>query len=160
SAATTHKAQRSQCRWRRSQNVTARCLMTIDSMPDVLTWRTRSAVLDIVYRSFVEALSDQLGDVLRCLLRANAGFAEPLISEFQRASNLALMRVLMAPETSYRLIARGEHDLIATGRFLMNAFKAEVAREGGDIPFEEETWTAVGDICFQKGKMVKRFPII
>jgi hypothetical protein len=70
------------------------------------------------------------------------------------------MRVLVAPETSYRLLARGQHDLIATGEFLMSAFKAEVARDGGDIPFQEETWTAVGDMCFDQRKAVKRFPVI
>jgi hypothetical protein len=105
-----------------------------------------------VYRSYVELLSDELGALLHRLSSGAApDLADRLGALLHEASDEAFMRVLTAPETSFRLLWHGDVSDIARAEFLLRALEVEAAREGHSISFQKDRWTALGDMGFAPG---------
>lgn len=121
----------------------------ISEMPSVLTWIEPEPVLKRVYKSYVDLVSDRLGYLLQSIENESPADYEAVSGALGQASDQSFMRVLMAPETTYRLIWRRE-PLVERARFLASALWAEAARDGKvDTPVcERETWTALGDVGF------------
>jgi hypothetical protein len=123
--------------------------MLIEAMPDVLTWKAPADDLVRVFGSYVDLLADSLARLLRRLQRAHPDAAQVLWERFAEASEVAFLRVLTAPETSFRLLWDGDESDLARAEFLLGALQAELAREGRDVRLAGETWTAVGDVGFK-----------
>ena len=120
----------------------------IDTIPIVLAWQSGGANATAVFRSYVHLLSDAFSAFLRRLSRSESGLADRLAVLVREVSDDAFLRVLTAPETSFRLLWNGGVSDAARAEFFLSAFRAEVAREHGSHRFEIETWTALGDIGF------------
>jgi hypothetical protein len=121
--------------------------MLIEAMPEVLTWRAGADVMLRVYEAYTDLLSKQLGKLLAELQVPNANLAQELRVVMAAASDEAFARVMTAPETSYRLLWQ-PYDAATSAKFIMQAFLAEAAREGANVTFAEEAWTALGDVGF------------
>jgi hypothetical protein len=129
-------------------------------MPKVLMWSDDGGILQRIYDEYIRLLSDSLGETLGGIVKNDPAFGESLVAEVREASDSAFLRVLIAPETSYRLLWRKAHSLRETGVFLAQSFRAEAAREGRPIVFKEETWTSLGDMGFLPDGKICRFPSI
>lgn len=119
-------------------------------MPSVLTWIDPEPELGRVYRSYVDLVSDRLGYLLQAVADASPEDYDGLSRALGQASDASFMRVLTAPETTYRLIWRRE-PVVERARFIASALWAEAAR-AGEIDArgcERETWTALGDVGFR-----------
>jgi hypothetical protein len=132
--------------------------MLIETMPQVLAWSSKGEELDLVYRSYIETLSDVFGKTLLQIRHQDPALGEQLIASVRSASDEAFSRILTAPETSHRLLWRARHHLDLPGQFLLQSIQAEASRIGNPMQFEQETWTALGDVGFFPTGEVFRFP--
>ncbi|MDB5718480.1 MAG: hypothetical protein JWM38_1907 [Sphingomonas bacterium] len=122
--------------------------MLIETMPAVLAWSDPGEILDRVHASYIELLCDALGALLKqAEAEAPEAYAR-LQAELDGASDAAFMRVLQAPETSYRLIWRRE-GIDERAGFVADALRVEAALDGGNGDGDcLGGWTALGDIGF------------
>jgi hypothetical protein len=124
----------------------------IAEMPIVLTWIDPEPALGCVYQSYVDLVSDRLGYLLQAVQDESPADYEAVSYALEEASDESFMRVLTAPETTYRLIWRRE-PVVERARFIASALWAEAAR-AGEVNVrrcERETWTALGDVGFLPG---------
>jgi hypothetical protein len=134
--------------------------MLIGTMPVVLAWQSDGQAVETIYRSYVDLLSDALAMLLRRLRDTAPITAESLSAQLSHASETAILRVLTAPESSYRLLGHGDASDAERSAFLQAAFSAERAREGEVCNFGAETWTALGDTAFATdGRRVTEWPL-
>jgi hypothetical protein len=120
----------------------------IETMPQVLAWEAADDVCSRVFRAYVELLSDSLGSLLYRMRDADSSLAQRLELALAGASDDALMRVLTAPETSFRLLWKGDASDHARAEFILASFDAEAIREGHAARPAVEVWTALGDTGF------------
>lgn len=132
--------------------------MLMEAMPELLSWSAGNSVFQQVHDAYVALMSDSLGQVIGKICRENLHLGEHLRAGVHSASDEALMRVLMAPETSHHLLWPESHTLVSTATFLSRSFRAEAARTGQRIAFQEETWTALGDVGFFPNGIVCSMP--
>lgn len=131
--------------------------MLMETMPEVLTWRAGTDVMERVYRDYVGLLSDRLGELLGTLLTADPKLGQALDATLRSSSDSAFSRVLTAPETSYRLIWKPE-TAPQLGHFILAALRAEERLAGVPMRFEAEAWTALGDVGFFPDGRIERQP--
>jgi hypothetical protein len=133
--------------------------MTMRKMPEVLTWTTGERVMRRVYESYVEELSRALGQLMSRL--AHLGYdTTALRNQLNWSSDTAFLRVLTAPETSYRVIYKESCTPSEAGDFIQRSLQSEMAREGQPTEFKHDIWTPYGDMCFHSDGSVFRFPQI
>jgi HEXXH motif-containing protein len=119
--------------------------MLIETMPDVLTWTETEAVFPVVFNDYVNLLSDALGLLLREAEQHAPHLARDVLQELESATDAGFLRVLLAPETSYRLIHRRE-PLEERAGFVLGALRIEAVRAGQRLPQDcASEWTALGD---------------
>jgi hypothetical protein len=131
--------------------------MLMHTMPEVLTWRAGSDAMVRIYTAYSDLLSERLGNLLGELRTVDPVLGEVLAALMRDASDVAFARVLAAPETSYRLLWKPS-TAASRGRFILNGFRAEQAREGAPVRFDVETWTALGDVGFFPDRAPVRQP--
>jgi hypothetical protein len=133
--------------------------MLIEKMPDVLTWRNVNEHLVQVYRGYLNLLCDALSHLI-----SEGGDGDPIARQLhqqvQQTSDAGLIRVLMAPESSYRLLWTKSYPRAEKIQFLLNAFQAEDLREGLITDVPKEVWTALGDQAFYPDGRVFTAPTI
>ena len=117
----------------------------IATLPEMLTWSARDAVWDRIHDRYRGVVGEALGDVVAAIDRGGSARGKELIDALDEASDDALLRVVLAPETSYRLLWQRPQDSQATAEFIHRSLLAERAREGRPTAIAEETWTALGD---------------
>jgi hypothetical protein len=83
-----------------------------------------------------------------------------LQNQLDLSSHTAFLRVLTAPETSYRVIYKDSCTLREAGDFVHRSLQSEMAREGEPTEFKYDIWTPYGDMCFRSDGSVFRFPQI
>ncbi|MBT2188040.1 aKG-HExxH-type peptide beta-hydroxylase [Sphingobium nicotianae] len=119
--------------------------MLMKTMPDVLTWAEPLPIFTYVRDDYVEMLSDALGLLVREAREYSPALAAALLQEMDSATDDSLIRVLLAPESSYRLIFRRE-PLEERARFFVAALRMEAALLGSrPLQACRGEWTALGD---------------
>jgi hypothetical protein len=129
--------------------------MPIRDMPDVLMWTAGAGVRRRVYEAYVNELAGALGQLMSRLAHAET---TALQTQLDLSSDAAFLRVLTAPEISYRLNYRDSCSPSEASDFIRCSLLAEMAREGRPTAFEHDTWTPYGDMCFRSDGSVIRFP--
>ncbi|MGJ5204470.1 aKG-HExxH-type peptide beta-hydroxylase [Bradyrhizobium sp. HKCCYLR20261] len=119
--------------------------MTITQMPDVLRWNDYEAVCDGVLATYGDRLAEKMGEALGEICRSDPARGEQLRSLIDRVADEGFMRVLDAPETSFRLLSTPGRRSDDEEPFLSASFLAEALRQGLDISADREVWTALGD---------------
>jgi hypothetical protein len=140
--------------------------MLIDRMPDVLTWNddapsTWAAVHDAYAQQLASALAATLGRLGRNWPEAARGLQRQ-VRDLHEAS---LARLLLAPETSSRLLWPANYSDAEVLRFLATAIAAEHALEAGSTSDETVLWTALGDARISRQGVQRqlaphRFPVL
>jgi hypothetical protein len=133
--------------------------MAIRQIPEVLTWTTGAGVLRRVYESYVEELSRALGQLMSRLVHQGHDTTE-LQNQLDSSSHTAFLRVLTAPEVSYRIIYKESCTPGEAANFIQRSLQSEMAREGRPTEFNYDMWTPYGDMCFRSDGSVFRFPQI
>jgi HEXXH motif-containing protein len=129
-------------------------------MPDALMWTDGGLVTRQAHDEYVRVVSDALGGVLSGIVRQDAALRDRLTTSLDAASHDSLLRVLLAPETTNRLLWRRPETLVSTGSFLIDTLAAETVRAGGAMAVERTTWTALGDaVVSPTGHVVATPPI-
>jgi hypothetical protein len=117
----------------------------IEKMPEVLTWSGHAATFEQVHDNYRQGMSDALGNLFAAIDRVEPALGRQLLDELQEASDAALLRVVLAPQTSHRLLWEQPQRLRDTADFFLRSLLAEKAKEGRPAALAEETWTALGD---------------
>lgn len=134
--------------------------MLIETMPDVLTWTESEAVLGRVYRSYVDLLADALARALHALGRQGSPLVEQVNAAMASSPDDAFMRVLTAPEVSYRLLWSAACPDEERALLLLHGLAAEAARRGAPDALAGPTWSVLGDARFSPDGAVFRYPQI
>ena len=132
-------------------------VMVIRKMPEVLTWTTGEGVLRHIYESYVEELSRALGQLMSRLVHLGHDTTE-LQKQLDSSSDTVFLRVLTAPETSYRLTYSDSCTPGEAADFIQHSLQAEMAREGRSTELKYDVWTPYGDMCFRSDGSVFQFP--
>jgi len=132
----------------------------IERMSEVLNWRLEDDTTDRVYNSYIELLAETLGKLSARIRKEDAMLGERLASHAAQSSDEALLRVLSAPETSYRLLSPRAHKLCDAAAFIEQVFEVEAALSGQRILFHNKTWSALGDLAIYPDGTIYRFPQI
>lgn len=119
--------------------------MSIAMLPEVLRWQDAGDVFTRAHEEYVNRVSKELGARLRALREECPARGDRLLAAVQGSSDASLMRVLLAPETTSRLLYAGRTDISGLADFLDDAFLAEEAIEGHQVTPGRELWTALGD---------------
>jgi len=120
--------------------------MQITPIADVLAWSDNPR--DELIANYHATLADGLGRVLGRLQAKHPALGFPLAELLKSLPDSAFERLLMAPETSHRLLWPTRHALDEVAAFLRNGALTELARLGR-LPHavDTATWTALGDFC-------------
>jgi hypothetical protein len=129
--------------------------LLIDKMPDVLRWSSAVEVLERVHNSFVEEMSRSLGYMLARVRHEDPIVEQQLVRELVATTPEGLTRVLIAPETTFRL-----QTMATDGRFLHESLLAEAARAGDEVAVQDEIWSALGDTVVRPPAEVAAGPAI
>ncbi len=126
--------------------------MLIETMPQVLAWRNNDDVLHRVHNSYIELLSERLGHTLGLISRELPALGSQLAADLRLLPDESFLRMLTAPETSYRLLWPRRHQVAAVAEFLRGVLTAEFARLDRSVPITAVTWTARGDLMLAPGR--------
>ncbi len=119
--------------------------MFIQRMPEVLRWSEDRQVLPMAHEAYLRLVYESLDDLVTELRTAEPEVAEHLEAELAIAGPRARVRVLLAPETTFRLRWRRRPELAGeAGRFLGGSLLTERALEA-KAPAVAQSWTALGD---------------
>jgi hypothetical protein len=130
----------------------------IEAMPGALTWSEQNDALDRVHEGFARMVSDHLGYAMDCIRRRDAGLAERLMQQLLSAPEADFWRVVLAPDTTGRLLWATEDSLVPLGHYLEAALWAEAAAHGEQEPAGRDAWTALGDVHVRAGGGIERSP--
>jgi hypothetical protein len=123
-------------------------LIEIETVPDSLGWGEERAALDAAHAYYVDHLGEALGWKLAEIRLVDPARGESLAAAARGLGDVGFLRFLTAPEVSRRLIWGGPAPS-EVAEFFAGALAAEAAREGQEIHFRVETWTALGDEAFR-----------
>jgi hypothetical protein len=99
---------------------------TILLMPDVLRWgQAAQAGLDTVFDTYVDFISQALGDALTDLKRHDKGLAHQLVSQLQTIPAPDFLRVILAPDFTYRLLWRHPDRIQRVSEYLNRALHVD-----------------------------------
>lgn len=118
----------------------------IENMPAVLGWSLQDDILRDVHRQYVTLLCDLMGYCLGKALSSGVPGSELLRERLNELDNQEYERLLLAPETSFRLFFR-PNDLHGNISFLSTSAEAEIFKRNPDADalLEKELWSALGD---------------
>jgi len=122
--------------------------MIVERLPELLRWNCHPAQYDDVHDSYVELLATRLAQLCSRLAQVDAPLAGALAAVPARVKEDGLLRVLTAPESSFRLLFAGALNDREVARFLLEAVIAERVREGEQPDCAQPPWTALGDARF------------
>lgn len=122
--------------------------MLIETMPTVLRWENHQSILDEIHTAYINQLSAALGNTLGQITLQDRASGQLLTTLLHLLPNQSFLRLLTAPEISYRLLWKSRHRLEATAKFLHNSLIAELARIGQAVTASSCVWTALGDYQF------------
>jgi hypothetical protein len=114
-------------------------------MPSILNWHDPWPNLERIHDGFVLRLSDALGTRLGELSKRDTSAVQSVRDGLLGLSDAQLLRVLTAPEISYRLLWPEQHRLAETAGFLRTAIDAELRLASRPSDCREPMWTALGD---------------
>jgi hypothetical protein len=120
-------------------------------MPDVLEWPEDSVSLRAIHERYKGLLCDLLGFSLGMAIKSEILLASELHERIAALTDEEFDRLLLAPETSWRLLFRGS-DLRGNTQFLLDATEAELSARGSSPDCAAELWTALGDVGFIRGE--------
>jgi hypothetical protein len=119
---------------------------TIHLMPDLLRWGEASrAGLDTVYDTYVAFVGQALGYALSDLKRKDRDLADHLVGQLQTVPAPDFLRVILAPDFTYRLFWRRPDRIQRVSEYLNQALHVEGVI-GGREKAGCEAWSALGDI--------------
>ncbi|MEW6499283.1 MAG: hypothetical protein AB1589_43405, partial [Cyanobacteriota bacterium] len=119
--------------------------MLIETMPTVLRWANHQSLLDRVHTAYINQLSEALGKTLGQITLQDSATGQSLTALLNILPDESFLRLLSAPEISYRLLWRSRHCPEATAQFLRHSIQAELARLGKAVIPSTCVWTALGD---------------
>ena len=128
-------------------------------MPRVLTWQRAEDASARVFGAYVELLADSLGLLLSRIHASDPALVEPIESGLDGTSDDGFIRLLTAPETSFRLLWRGDVSDVARAEFIIASLEAEALRDGRAAPPSTEVWTALGDIGFSPEGTIRTWAV-
>ncbi len=131
--------------------------MYIEKMPMVLCWSTEGEpVMDAVQNSYRTFLYKKLGQLLA--MAPDLKQAEDIKQRLFELPDSAFLRIIEAPEVTYRLIWTERHKVEDSILFLTRAVTAEEARLGKKVSVQLPLWTALGDMVLEENKPVMYAP--
>lgn len=113
------------------------------ALPEVLKWANVNEFLTRTHGDYIQQLAMTFGQILAQTRKADQEKGERLLRDAQEANDETLLRVLTAPETSYRLLWSPPG--VCYPEFFYWAFLAERARNGEPMRPDREIWTPLGD---------------
>jgi len=113
--------------------------MSIADTPEILTWTTPWEAIRGIHARFSRSVEEALAQKLAALDPPTARLLGEGLGSLAAA---ARERLLLAPETTYRLLWAGEGDFVD---FMQRSIIAEQALCGGGVALQSEVWTALGD---------------
>jgi hypothetical protein len=117
---------------------------TIHLMPDVLRWEKASqAGLDTVFDNYVAFIGQVLGNALKDLERQDRNLADHLVGQLQTVSPPDLLRVILAPDFTYRLLWRRPDRIQRVAEYLNQALDVQGVI-GGREEADHEASNALG----------------
>ena len=123
--------------------------MMISQMPTVLAWKEGTGTQEKVFRSYVSYLSRQYGLFWGRVRRDGSVSNEELGTVLEYPQDDLFLRVLLAPETSFRILWPRRNSVTETASFLRSSLEAERHRtkctsvDLRDVKF----WSALGDFA-------------
>lgn len=120
---------------------------SILSMADVLTWSESDRVLEMVHGSWVTLMQHAMSRFLERVGTVDGSLAAARRGAISRLPPDAFERLLLAPETVFRLLPGRPALPSETVEFLTRSTWAELARSGRPVQVDETCWTALGDGC-------------
>lgn len=130
-----------------------------EQMPDALGWTT-SDVFVRVHNDYLNRVTYALEEAVWLVKADRPQLGKRLATKLELASDEALMRVLLAPETTKRLLWRDAFPIAAVGEFLCQSLTAEAVRGGLRQQVDQSAWTALGDcMVMQSGDVSASDPI-
>jgi hypothetical protein len=112
---------------------------------EVLAWQDGEGSADAVFRSYVLLLTERFAALLHCLSVDHPKLAAALKDIIATVSDAAFIRVLTAPESSFRILQYSDANAADRAHFLILAFRAEAVRERRSVSVNECLWSALGD---------------
>lgn len=117
----------------------------IGNLFEVLQWSGRTDVADAILDTWVNTLSHQLGTLLAAVRRDDLCSGERLLDLVRALPDTAVMRVLVSPSGSDRLLWPERHNLRETADWLLRAMTAELGLADSGSTGAVVGWTALGD---------------
>ena len=134
----------------------------LSGVVSVIEWEAEQPeALDHAEAIFTNLVTSLLGSYLGDLERTNPPAAEHIVNLLTSLDAAALQRVVLAPETSCRLLweHNGACDRREFSEYLKDVLEVELAREAAALPKSSATsptaaapgarWSALGDACIQ-----------
>lgn len=116
-----------------------------EDLPYILTWAPDEDLSAKVENEFLVLLSEALGLCLATIARKDPSNGDSLRKAVFNLPDHSLRRLLLAPETSSRLLWPEHRSVKSALVFLEDAALAEMARCGLKTVHNMELWTALGD---------------
>lgn len=120
--------------------------------PDILQWKDSEAELQTIHQTYLDAVCDGVGALLAKLKIDHSRLFAEISGLLNQMPTESLNRVLTAPEFTYRIFFRRQHQ-IEVGEFLRQALEIEMTRDG--LLTTPSGWSALGDY----GVAVDRLPL-
>lgn len=117
-------------------------------LPSYLSWSNEDGLTEHLLEVLMTTCSDRLARALHRLGAQDARRAEELRERIGRLPDHSLIRVLMAPESSFRNGYRQDEAILETASFLEASLSAEEARADARPPLHGPCWSALGDVWF------------
>jgi hypothetical protein len=117
----------------------------LDAIPQVLRWEDEEETARRVHDGWASLARQRLALFVDELRDRDA--AARLAAALTLLPPASLERLLLAPETTFRLFWRSHGEAPAVAQFLEHAAGAEAARTGTGAAAGAEGWTALGDFC-------------
>lgn len=130
--------------------------MMIPHMPEVLQWREEGvARMLAIHDAYVDLLADRLGEAIGDSVRRGLAGAGRLRRSISALSSEGLARLLLAPETSSRLLWPRLYEPGSRLDFLLEAATAELALVNPRTAPESAILTAYGDYRIDRGGAIR-----
>jgi len=128
----------------------------ISALPEILSWSGEAETVEQVHEQYIHAVGDALSAVIATVHHESAT-GRRLLAELREADSSALLRVLLAPGSTNRLLWGSRAQLEDTAEFLLRSLSAEAVLRGrGQV--ESRTWTALGDAVVDPPANARRGP--
>jgi hypothetical protein len=120
--------------------------MSVESLPEILSWEPQSEVLAARYRRYVRLLCDYFGQTLHKAKQLDQSHADRLLELFRQSSMEDVLRVITAPEVARLVLTQDNSRILESSSLLSDWFLAESVRSGRESAPDRVLWTALGDM--------------